>query len=429
MRRLYVGQFLNALGNGLTLALLVVYLVDVRGIAVPVATSLLAWQAVLTLLFSPVCGTLVDRFGPRPVLLGAVLVQAAGVLSLGHVTTAVQALGAMTVVAIGSSGVWGPAQALTARLVPSADRATAFGFWFMLLNLGLGMGGLIAATIVDLDDPSTFTLLYTLTATAYLALFVAVLSMGDVGGLPAAELATQPPPADPPPERTATSTPDPAPARAHGGGWREVLADRTLLRFAVTALIMLTFGYGSMDAGMALYITSSVHLPEQVIGVVFAANTAVIVVAQLVVLGLIRGRSRARTLAGVGLLWSAAWLLFASALGMPGQVAQVAALIAAMAVFAVGETLWSPTAPALLNDLAPEYLRGRYNAFQSILWGVSGALGPIITGVFLSDAGRGLQWTGSLAVGCALAAVLALRLRRHLTPDQDGRAAGPVVAP
>ncbi len=58
------------------------------------------------------------------------------------------------------------------------------------------------------------------------------------------------------------------------------------------------------------------------------------------------------------------------------------ALIVAMSTFALGETLWSPVAPALLNELAPEHLRGRYNSFQSLLWGVSGAIGPMITGLF-----------------------------------------------
>jgi MFS family permease len=83
--------------------------------------------------------------------------------------------------------------------------------------------------------------------------------------------------------------------------------------------------------------------------------------------------------------------------------------------------MWSPTAPALLNDLAPEHLRGRYNAFQSVLWGISGALGPLLTGVFLSASLGGL-WTLTLAAGCVLAATIALRLRAHLTPAQDGLA-------
>jgi MFS family permease len=407
VRRLFLGQFLNALGNGLTLALLIVYLSTVREIPLGVATALLAWQAVLALLISPISGTLVDRFGPRPVLLSAVLVEAVGIFSYGFVTSAGTAFLAMTVVAVGGAGIWGPSSALTARIVAPSDRPTAFGFGFMLLNLGLGLGGLISSTIVDLDDPSTFVRLYTYTSLAYIALFVAVLSMGNVGRTPVLD-----PGADPSDAASGTS---PAP---EAGGWMDVLRDRTLLRFAAAGLLMLTFGYGSIDAGASVFITDFVGLPARYIGIVFAANTAVIVISQLFVLSVVKGRSRARVLAGVGVMWAISWLLFGSALATDGWVA-IGMLILAMCVFALGETMWSPTAPALLNDLAPEHLRGRYNAFQSVLWGVSGALGPLLTGLFLS-ARLGGVWTATLAIGCLLAAAIALRLRQHLTPGQDG---------
>lgn len=408
IRTLFIGQFLNSLGSGLTLALLIPYLYKVRGIPLEAATALLAWQAVLALAVSPVSGTLVDRFGPRRVLLVAVLIEAVGILSYGFITTIPAALASMTVVAVGGAGIWGPSSALTARLVAPSDRATAFGFGFMLLNLGLGLGGLISSMIVDFSDPSTFRLLYSLTSLAYVALFVAVLSMGNVGGLPV--------------EETATADGDVARAASHraSGGWREVLADRTLLRFAAAGLLMLTFGYGSIDAGASVFITSFVGLDERYIGIVFAANTSVIVFGQLFVLARLKGRSRARVLAGVGVMWAISWVLFGSALTVGGWLA-VGALILAMSVFAIGETMWSPTAPALLNDLAPEHLRGRYNAFQSVLWGVSGALGPLLTGVFLGSGGGGL-WTMTLAAGCLFAAAIALQLRQHLTPEQDGRA-------
>lgn len=418
VRRLFIGQFLNALGNGLTLALLIVYLSTVRGIPLGVATGLLAWQAVLALLISPISGTLVDRFGPRQVLMVAVLIEAVGIYSYASVTTTTQAFLAMTVVAIGGAGIWGPSSALTARIVAPSDRPTAFGFGFMLLNLGLGLGGLISSTIVDLDDPSTFVRLYTFTALTYLLLFVAVLSMGDVGRRPVLDNPSAGAAENGPPTEDLEQE-DP-------GSWLEVLKDRNLLRFAAAGLLMLTFGYGSIDAGASVFITEFVGLEARYIGVVFAANTGVIVVSQLFVLSAIKGRSRARVLAGVGVMWAGSWLLFGSALTIDGWIA-VGLLILAMSVFAIGETMWSPTAPALLNDLAPEHLRGRYNAFQSVLFGVSGALGPLLTGLFLS-ARLGGVWTATLAVGCLLAATIALRLRRQLTPLQDRGPGAPGLA-
>ncbi len=409
MRRLFVGQLLNSVGSGLTLSLVIVYLHSVRGLPVSTATVLLAWQSVLALALSPIAGTLVDRVGPRPVLLTAILIEGGAILSLGHVTTRQAAFVAMSAISVGGAGIWGPQSALVARLVPSADRATAFGVSFMLTNLGLGLGGLIAATIIDLADPGTFTLLYTLDAVAFLAYFVAVLSLGNVGGMP-----------EPEAQEGAPQPGGRLPARPTGG-WAEVLRDRTLLQFATAGLLMLTFGYGSIDAGLSLFITDAAGLPEHYIGIVFACNTMVIVLMQLVVLSVVHGRSRSRLLGGVAVLWGVSWLLFGAALGLP-EWGAVLLVIAGISVFAVGETLWSPVAPALLNDLAPEHLRGRYNAFQSLLWGVSGALGPLLTGAFLAG-GQARLWTGSLTIGCAVAALLAWRLQRRITPEQDGRSA------
>ncbi len=417
MRRLFLGLFVKSVAAGLTLSLLVVYLHLGRDFSVKEATVLLAWQAVLVLVLSPLVGTWVDRFGPRPVLLVALLVEAAGLYAFGQVTTPPQAFLVMSVVAAGAAGIWGPTDALIARLVPSADRSTAFGFSFMLFNLGLGLGGLISATIIDTSDPRSFELLYQLTALGYLAMFLAVLSLGPVGGVPEED----PTPAAGPMDVAITDAGAAhAPVSPSGHeGWAQVLRDRALLRYAAIALLLLTFGYGGIEAGAALFITTFAELDDHWIGVTFAVNTTVIVVAQLFVLKLIKGQSRSLVLVGVAGLWAVTWLLFASALGLP-EYAALAMLLLAYAIFGIGETMWSPVAPALLNDLAPEHLRGRYNSFQSFVRGVSDTLGPLLTGLLLGN-GMGAAWALLFAGGCALAAVIALRLPRLLTPVQDGR--------
>jgi MFS family permease len=409
-RTLFIGLLLKAIGSGLTLSLITVYLVKARDLPVLVATLLLAWQALLTVAVSPVVGTLVDRKGPRPVLLAALLLEAGSMFAFGQVTTWQQAFVVMSVVSVGGAGIWGPTDALLARLVPSPDRSAAFGFQFMLLNIGLGLGGLISATIIDVNDPTTFEWLYALTALSFLALFVAVLAMGDVGGLPDDDPASE--------RRTSPTSAADQEAPAHKEGWAEVVRDRNLRRYGAVALLLLTFGYGCVESGLGLFILNSAQLPASRIGVVLAANTTVIVVIQLFVISFVKGRSRAQMLAGVGLLWALTWALAGSSLVLPDALV-LAAIVLAMSAFAVGETLWSPVAPALLNELAPEHLRGRYNSVQSLLWGVSGALGPLITGLFLS-ADLGAAWALTLAAGCLLAAFIALRMRHHLTPGQDG---------
>jgi MFS family permease len=94
-------------------------------------------------------------------------------------------------------------------------------------------------------------------------------------------------------------------------------------------------------------------------------------------------------------------------------------------VFALGEMIFSPVGPSLINSFAPPHLRGRYNAFGGLIWGVSGAIGPAVAGVVIGG-GWGVAWALGLTVGCVVAAAILYSLRTLLTPEEDGRA-GPSV--
>ena len=89
-------------------------------------------------------------------------------------------------------------------------------------------------------------------------------------------------------------------------------------------------------------------------------------------------------------------------------------------IFALGETIWSPTAPALINSIAPHHLRGRYNSAQSLTWSLGATLAPLASGALIG-AGRGVTWALLIAVGCFAAAAFAQTLRPMLTPAEDGR--------
>ena len=83
---------------------------------------------------------------------------------------------------------------------------------------------------------------------------------------------------------------------------------------------------------------------------------------------------------------------------------------------------------SLSGDDADE-LRGRYNAMTSIIFGVSGIVGPITAGPLIG-AGRAGLWVVVVVTGCLVASLLAIRLHGRLTPEQDGRSAPePPTAP
>lgn len=392
-----LGLACSALGTGLTMPFLYVYLAQVRGIATITVGLLIAWMGLASFAFVPLGGTLIDRFGPRSVMLVGLVVEAISVGVMGWVQTPLQAFANATFVCIGSAGLHPASVAMLTRLVPQAERERVYGVQFMLMNAGFGVGGMVAAFLVDVADPASFQRLYLIDMLSYLGYIAVLLSLPRGTGL----------------------APRGARDERVGGGWAQVLADRTLLRVVGVFVLVVTFGYAQIETGFAAYATTVGGVPGHYLGWAYAANTAAIVLGQLVTLRFVPGRSRTRLLATAAAIWSVAWVLIAWCGRTTGLVA-AAFVIGGIFVFGIGETLWAPVAPALVNGLAPEHLRGRYNSTSSLVWTSSSIVGPALAGLLIGSGHSGV-WVAGTIGGTAAAAVLFLRLGRHLTAEQDGR--------
>ncbi|MEI6736081.1 MAG: MFS transporter [Actinomycetes bacterium] len=398
VRRFFVMTAVSAVGQGLTMSLFVVYLHSVRHLSLGFTTALLSVSAVIQLVTSPFWGTMVDRFGPvRPMLL-SLIGDTVGLVFWGFASTTRQAAIAMAIMALFAGGSWGPAATLLTRIAPSHHLQRAFGLNFMLVNLGIGFGGLVSASIVNIHRPSSFSTLYLLNAGVFAA-----------GGVIVATL-----------WRYGQAVPKESVEESHRkDGWSVVLRDRRLVHFVLASLILLIAGYGSQEAGFSLFVIDRMQLPMHDIGIIFFFNTSTIVVAQLFALNFIDGRSRTRVMSGVGVLWAIFWFIVLGAAHVNHTVALISMCVG-MVIFAIGETAWSPVGPALVNEIAPEHLRGRYNAASSLTWSISSTLSPMITGLFLGSSVADF-WPLCVALLALIGSLLALSLRRSLSPEEDGR--------
>ncbi|MEV0714097.1 MFS transporter [Asanoa sp. NPDC050611] len=411
-RRLLAATLFSATGRGLTLPFMFIYLTKVRDVSAGTAGLIIGWMAVCALAIGPVGGWAVDRYGARRIVLPMLLVEAAGVGSVGFAQSHWQAFLSVTLIGAGGGVIWAANTTILSSVTDGLERQKTFGLNFALLNLGIGTGTVIAGAIVDLDRPGTFQVIYLIDATLYLVPFVNLLTMPGVG------------------RRLApAATGEPAQTRLRQPGYREVFAHRGFRRLLAFSVVLTISGYAQIEVGFTAFAIDVAQVGPQTVAYAFTANTLVIVLAQLFVVRVIQGRSRTVLLSLVGVIMAAAWLILGVAGAVDGRNVALAAVavIACAAVFAVGETLLSPINPTLLNALATDELRGRFNALGSMVWGISGIVGPI-TAAPLIGGGHSSVWLALTVIGCLVAALLAASLRKVITAEQDGRDQ-PGVAP
>jgi MFS family permease len=384
------GDSLSALGTGLTLPFLLVYLHQVRGIDLELAGLALSTVAVAGLAGNPVGGSLSDRLGARNTLIFGLLVASAGAASVALVREAWQAFGATALVGFGAAVIWPAQDSLLASVVAPEQRSSAFSVRHATLNAGFAAGTLASALIVAVSSPRSFELVYLLDALSFLA-FVPVLLRLSAGGRSHRE-------------------PSDKPVRA---GYRQIFQDRLFVRLWLLMALLVAIGYAQADATFPAYATGAGGLGASELAIAVAANMLAVVGFQLVVLKLMAGRRRTRAVMLVSAAWALAWAVTLLAVGLGNHSATLAMFSLAMVLIAIGETLVSPTMPPLANDLAPDRLRGRYNGAFTLAWTTGFFVGPAVAG-FAFAAGLGEALLVGLIGACALACLGAVRLERRL---------------
>lgn len=390
---LIIGNAVSSLGTGLVLPLTLIYLHQVRHIALPAVGVLLTASGAIGLVSVPYSGIMLDRFGARRVLAVLLVIQALGEAGIAWAHDVRTAVPAVVLLGISIAATFPAFQTMLAGLNPDpARQQRAFAVNFTGLNATIGIGGAIGAAVASVGHPASFQVLF-LANGMTCVLFALIASR-----LPNVRAAHE--------------------AQAPKAGYREVLAIRPLRTVLAATLVLAFTGYAALDSGLPAYGTVEAHVSVRVVALSITINTGVIVISQLFVLRLVRRLRRSRSLVMIGLVWSIAWAIFgASALPLAPGV-RVACVLAFNGLFGFGETFMAPTVSPLVNSLAGDRIRGRANALSSVAYSVAFVVSPAIcTGMIA--AGLAALWIALLSVGCFGTILLALRLGRQLTGQQD----------
>lgn len=392
---------IETLGTGLVLPFGFIYLHEVRGFTIESAGTLLAVPAIVGMAVVGPAGALIDRLGARRIILAGMTAQMLGNVLLAFAATPATAALALGLLGAAGGVFWPGFNAMIGAVVPSAIRQRYFGVNFTLVNLGIGIGGLLAGSIVDVHRPGTFVAIYLGNGVSFLAPLAVLLGPlrrvsgkvdHPVSGLDGSPVATS---------------------------YLDILRDRAMVPVIALTFLSAFVGYAQSEAGFTAYARLIGEVSTRTIGYAFAANTAVIVLLQLLVLQRIEGRRRTRVVLVLSALWSVFWLMTGLSGLFAGSTTAAVLVIGAMSVFALGETLLQPTIPAITNDLSPDHLRGRYNAVMAGAFQLAAVTGPVVAGVMLG-AHFNVAFIGMLILGCALMALIALAVEHRIPAQANG---------
>ncbi|HLV97317.1 MAG TPA: MFS transporter [Ktedonobacterales bacterium] len=369
--------FIDITGFGLILPLLPFWAERLG--AGPVGVTLIVTAyALAQFLFTPLLGSLSDRYGRRPIILLSLLVEAFAFAWTALAGSLPLLLAARFIGGLGASNI-GSAQAVVADVTPPEGRARGMGLIGAAIGLGFVVGPALGGVLSSLGAALPFW------AAMGVALANALLVLAF---LPETR------------QLRAERTPD-APARQEArtlfAGWGRTLRQPGVARLAAISLLF-TLAFTAMEAVFPLFSQRVYGWTAEQNGYIFTYVGVMIVIMQ----GWLVGRLVKRL--GEQRLLMAGLALLAVGLALLPISTRLAVLLVALGILSAGEGAVTPTSSALLSFASPPDAQGETLGLAQGVAGLGRIVGPLLAGV-LFTVGVGVPFIAG-AVLLALAAVL-----------------------
>lgn len=362
---LWSGMLVNRLAS-FVVTFLAIYLVRERGFSAEEAGRVVALYGVGLLLAGPLGGALADRFGRRVTMLLGLTCGGLCVATIGFVREPA-ALAGLTFLSALLGDVYRPAaNAAVADVVAPADRARAFGLIYWAVNLGWAISLSVAGFVAE----RSMLLLFLADATTSFSF----------AGLVWRRV-----------HETRPIHHAPAPVV---GGLVRVFRDGAFVAFLALHLVILVV---FTQFQLAVPLDYADHgVGPAIFSMIMAFNGIGVVILQPLLSARMAQHDGARVLALSALLIGLGYGLNALAGSLP-------AYLAGAALYTTGEVLGFPVASAIVADLAPLDLRGRYQGAYAMTWGLAFTISPLLGGEVLHRLGGRTLWLGCLAVSLLVA--------------------------
>lgn len=370
-RALVFSSLAASTSRGLFITVSVIFFTRSVGLSAGQVGLGLTVAAVVGLIAGVPAGHLADRVGPRRVMVVFGVLRAG--LMLGYL--AVHGFTGFVLVAAGvqllESGAGAANGALIAGSVPAEQRVRTRAMLRSVINVGWGVGALVAGVALKYDARP-----------AYVAILVVCAALALLASL----LVLRVPPVAPQPRRPS-------------GPALIVLRDRPYLALAALNGVLCVH-YGMLNVAVPLWVVERTNAPAWIVAMLGLLNATVVVLFQI---RASRGTATAEGAAVAqrtsGLLLLGACVLYSLAAGRSAWLAAVV-LVAAALVHVLGELRQAAGSWGISFDLAPERSQGQYQG----MYGTGFALAGVVAPALLATVVVGWGWPGWLLFGLIFAA-------------------------
>ena len=379
--------FLDLVGFGIVLPL-IPFFADSMGATPLIVGVIVASYSLMQLIFSPVWGSLSDRFGRRPFLILGLFGSAASYVVFGLAETVTVLL--VSRVVGGSMGATVPvAQAVVADSTAPEERARGMGMIGAAFALGFIFGPAIGGFLSRWGYAAPGFVAAGLTgANAIAALFLLPESL--------------------PPERRIRGRTGLAALRQRVEAVRAVLG-RTELTRPILVLFVMTWGFAGITTTLPLYLDDPLGMTAAAAGGLFAYLGLIASVVQGRLIGPLVDRHGEKSVAVAGGFTLAAGML------MIGTIPSFAALFVALALVGAGWGCVVPSIHSMISRRASDREQGEVLGVNQSSASAARVVGPIAAGWGFGALGPQLGFVGGAGL-VTLGALIAWAMKEPVGP-------------
>jgi len=363
---LLAGTFVNRIGFFVE-PFLALYLAGPRDLSASTVGTVVACFGLGSFASQPIGGYFADRIGRRATLVGSMLGTAAAFILLAVVRDLLFIAVAAVIAGLMVDAYRPAVAALVADLVTPERRPRAFALLYWAINLGVAVAGVAGGYLAN----RSFWLLFVLDAMTCLifALLIARLV----------------------PETKAPT------ASRDDHGYGPVLRDGVLLGL-VASVLLASIVYMQYMVTLPLAMRADGYGPGD-FGIVYAVNPITVIAIQPVVLWAVDRLAPVPLLVGSSLIMGFGFWLTTFANTLPVFAATVV-------VWTLGEIGFNAVGPALIADIAPSAMRGRYSAAVGVAFGAAAFVAPLAGTRVFQNLGEVTLWAGCFVLCAASAAIV-----------------------